>query len=91
MTRERIVSIRLTDAEDKTLRDRAHIDGITVSEVIRRIIRAEFADPLPRGVTVGNATPLVQATTGELVQAGVFWPDGTVGNTWTTTMEDTHG
>lgn len=75
-----IVSVRLSDAEDRVLRSVAAARGLTISDCVRGMVAAAVAPPTPAGVSVGYAgPPLVQVAPGRYVQPGVYWSDGTVG------------
>jgi hypothetical protein len=63
--RDQVVSVRLTTDE----RDRLAALG-SPSEVVRRWLRAAYADPPPFGETVGAEIP------------DTVWFDGTAGRTW---------
>lgn len=84
--REHMVSIRLTEVEERFLRTRARKAGRTLSDVVRNLIAQSAAPPPPAGESVGSPHRFVQVPGGGLAQVGVFWPDGGIGGTYTTQM-----
>lgn len=54
MSRDRIISIRVTDAEYETLRKR----GGRVSDIVRRALLTSAPQPLPEGRSVGAEVPV---------------------------------
>lgn len=83
--RAHMVSIRLTEAEERFLRGRAEKAGCSLSDVIRDLIAQETALPMATGESVGSLHRFVEIP-GGLAQIGVFWPDGATGGTYTTQM-----
>jgi len=85
LLRAHMVSIRLTEAEERFLRARAEKAGCSVSDMIRDLIAQETALPMATGESIGSPHRFVEIP-GGLAQVGVFWPDGTMGGTFTTQM-----
>ncbi len=47
------LSLRITKAESKALRDRARRDGVSQSSIVRRALRAYGVTPLPEATESG--------------------------------------
>lgn len=84
MSRDHIVSIRLTDEERARLGRLAAAAGRTPSEYVRRAALPPPAAPAPNSYTSGVAPGHCVVTPAPLSAGtpGVVWEDGTVGPTW---------
>lgn len=66
--RSSVLSLRLSDEEQRTLRAAAEARGTSVSDLVRSLVSRELASPALQSVTTSNATS-VRPSIGQ----GIFW------------------
>lgn len=73
MSRDHVISVRLTDGQHRALAARARLAGCSVSDLIRRLV---VAPAVPDGMRIGGGAIACPAP------SAITWYDGTPSGTW---------